>query len=502
MVSQMADALHNRLIAPCVAACPVGVDVPRYAGLIERGMFAEAHAVVREAMPLPLACAYVCYRPCEPWCRRGIMEQPVAINALKRSAVDHGDSTLWRTRLETLTTHPTGKRVAVVGGGPAGLTAAYYLGRRLGHAVTLFEAMPELGGQLRYGMPEYKAPRDRLREEIAQAVALRVDVRCGARVDDLAALAREHDALLLAIGQARGQPLAVPGARLSEVQQALDFLREVNLGARTSVGRRVVVLGGGNVAFDAARTAVRLGARDVQVLFDGPAGETPAYAFESGAAAEEGVRFAELVAPLRIERVGRALRITMQRLRVAATDEVDRAITAPAAEPPCALEADLVLVALGRGADVPSSWGVALSVQGTLEAQSSTPAPLTSTQMMVRPGLFGAGEAVSGPDSIAEAFAQGKRAAGAMDRYLGGDGEIGETLAPPPGAEMRMPSHLAHQGKAAVVMPLAAAASRRANFALVEGGYTKEQAQAEARRCVRCDLWRQKIPEVWRAQQG
>ena len=484
----MADASHNRLIAPCVAACPAGVDVPRYAGLIERGMFAEAHAVVREAMPLSLACAYTCYRPCEPWCRRGIMEQPVGINALKRAAVDHGDSTMWRTRLEALTTKPTGKRVAVVGGGPAGLTAAYYLARRLGHAVTLFEAMPELGGQLRYGMPEYKVPRDRLREEIAQAVALRVEVRCGARVDDLSALAREHHAVLLAIGQASGLPLAVPGATLPGVQQALDFLREVNLGTRTGVGQRVVVLGGGNVAFDVARTAVRLGARDVQVLFHGPGGESPAYAFEAGAAAEEGVGFGDLVTPVRIERRGGALRLTMQRLQVVATDEVDRAVTAPVAAPPLTLEADSVFVALGRVVDVPPGWGMALTGQGML----------ATTQQ----GVFVAGEAVSGPDSIAEAIAQGKRAASVMDRYLGGDGEIGEALAPTSGEEMHMPSHLAQQGKPSVAMPLAPVAARRKGFVIVEQGYTKEQAQAEARRCVRCDLWRQKIPEVWSAQQG
>ena len=190
----------NRLIAPCVTACPAQVDVPRYIGYAERGQFAEADAVVRESIPLPAVCGLICYRPCEPWCRRGIMESPVAINAIKRAAAEHGASDLWQRRCPQAVGAPTGKRVAIVGSGPTGLTAAYYLAKRKGHSVTIFEAMPELGGQLRIGLPEYKVPRDQLQREIEIITQTRVEVKTGVWVDSLEGLTREFDATLLAIG--------------------------------------------------------------------------------------------------------------------------------------------------------------------------------------------------------------------------------------------------------------------------------------------------------------
>ncbi|MBM4404762.1 MAG: FAD-dependent oxidoreductase [Chloroflexi bacterium] len=447
----MTSDAHKRLVAPCVIACPAEIDVPRYIGYVEEGRFAEAEAVVRESIPLPVACGLICYRPCEPWCRRGIMEQPVAINAIKRAAYEHGKELGdQEDRNVGKIAKATGKRVAIIGGGPAGLTAAYYLARRRGHSVTLYEAMPELGGQLRYGLPEYKAPRDALRKEIEGITAVRVEVRLGTRVRDVEALLQQYDAALIAVGQTVAK--AIPG--LEKARAASEFLREVNAGRAPRVGDRVVVIGGNNVAVDAARCAVRLGGKDVRIVFEGERVAAQAYDFEIAAAEEEGVRF------------------------------IEKTLLKDA--PP----AELVLVAAGEETGIPQQWGVTTTSRGGIGVDKET-------QMTARRGLFAAGDAVTGPDSIVEAMAQGKKAAIAIDKFLGGDGDISESFALAPGSEMTMPAHLAEQGKPVVAMPLVDLRARKRSFALVEQGYTKEEAIAEARRCVRCDLWRAKVPEVW-----
>lgn len=490
----------KRLPAPCVAACPAQIDIPRYIGYVERGEFGAAHAVVRESIPLPMLCGLICYRPCEPWCRRGIMEQAVAINAIKRAAAEHGplDQTSrgWSLHPDSSghPAQPTGKRVAVVGSGPAGLTAAYYLATCRGHQVTLIDAMSEMGGQLRAGLPEYKVRRDRLRREIEHIVRTRVDVRTGVRVDSLESLLAEHDAVLLAIGHGKAVGLGIEGQDLPGVGFASDFLRDVNFDSPWKVGRRVVILGGNNVAVDSARCAVRLGATEVLIVYPGPQAEAPAYDFELSAAAGEGVQFQEMAAPRRIEPTAGGLRIAMERLKALSTDDFGRSQVGPAGEA-FALEADLLLVSAGQRADVPAAWGLELDARGFIKVE-------LGTQATSRPRVFAAGDAVTGPDSIVEATAQGKKAAAAIDRFLGGDGDIAEAFAPPPGDEMAMPVHLAQQGKPAVPMPLLDAARRRTGFALVEQGYSREEARAEARRCIRCDLWRVGIPTVWSDQQG
>ena len=488
----------NRLIAPCVTACPAQVDVPRYIGYVEQGRFAEADAVVRESIPLPMACGLICYRPCEPWCRRGIMEAPVSINAIKRAAVEHDATHLWREDWPQTIAAPTGKMVAIVGSGPTGLTAAYYLAKRRGHSVTIFEAMPELGGQLRIGLPEYKVPRDRLRQEIDLIAQTRVEVRTGVRVESLDELLREFDAILLAIGHTKPKALGIKGEGLPGVCPAAEFLREVNLGQRREVGPRVIILGGDNIALDSARCVVRLGAREVTVLVPGPRADAGAYDFEFREAEQEEVRCVDLVAPRRIARIRGHLRVELERLEVTATDEWGRATgvqRAPAAGSSFAMEAETVLVSAGQEAHVPESWGLRLTPQGTIHASEHT---LTTA----REGVFAAGDAVTGPDSIVEAMAQGKKAAIGIDQYLGGDGDISESLAPAPGEEMAMPAHLAQQGKPAVPMPKADPGARKGTFVVAELGYSKEEAIAEARRCIRCDLWRQGAPEVWSTQQS
>ncbi len=485
----------KRLPAPCVGACPAQIDIPRYIGYVERGQFDEARAVVRESIALPMLCGLICYRPCEPWCRRGIMEQPVAINALKRAAAEHAS----REERDAPAAPPTGKRVAVVGSGPAGLTAAYYLARRRGHSVTLFEAAPEPGGALRTGLPEYKVPRDRLQREVQRLLKTRVRVRLKTPVRSLDELLASHDAVLLAIGQGQPVRLGVEGESLAGVQPAAAFLRDRNLGKALAVPLNVVVVGADNIALDSARCALRLGAREVRVLCPGPAEDVPAHPSELSAALEEGVVLEPMLRPSRIERHGApvehgALRVILERLQVTAKDERGRSQLAPAG-PGGVLEAGLVLVSVGQRPAVPPAWGLEMDARGLLNADAET---LRTS----RERVYAAGEAVAGPDSIVGAMAQGKRAAQAIDRLLGGDGDLAERFAPEPGDEMEMPEHLAQQGKPAVPVPLAPLPGRTAGFALVELGYRKDQAVAEARRCIRCDLWRTGAPGVWAKQQG
>jgi len=491
--------------APCVEGCPAGIDIPRYIGYAALGRFGEAAAVVRERIPLPAVCGYVCYRPCEPECRRALWEAPVAINAIKRAAVEKAavekDAGTWKKRWGESVAAPTGKRVAVVGSGPAGLTAAYYLGKRCGHQVTVFEAQPKPGGQLRIGIPPNRLPREALEEEIAAITATRVEVKCNHRVEDLDELKRAgYGAVFLAVGTCIPRDLEIAGEDLPGVWKAVQFLREANLGfeqnRRPAIGKRVVVIGAGNVAVDCARTALRLGAEDVRIVYRRSRKEMPAYDFEMRAAEAEGVKVAFLSAPLRIEHDGSALKLCLQRMELGQEDASGRAAVRPVPGSDYGIAADSIMVAIGQTPGVFDAWGLSRGAQGTIAVSDGS---LKTS----REGVFAGGDVVLGPLNVIEAIAQGRTAAQEIDRYLGGTGEIGEVLAPEAAEEMDYHPGIHPHGKACVSMTELAPASRARGFELAERGYTDAEAAEEARRCVRCDLWSAKAaPEVWWRSRG
>lgn len=480
---------ETRLVAPCTRACPAGIDAPRYIGYVLQGRYSEAAAVVRERSPFPSVCAHVCYRPCEPVCRRGRMDETVGINALKRAAVDRDTAKVWRRNWKVAA--PTGRRVAIVGSGPAGLTAAYYLSKVRGHHVTLFEAAPALGGQLRVGIPAYRLPRHLLDEELGVVTESGVKVVCNTRLERPADLLdMGFNAVLIACGAMRPNAMHAPGEDLPGVVDGIRFLAEANLGRRQSIGKRVAVIGGGNVAMDCARVALRLGGHSVTVIYRRTRQEMPAHDFEVTEALHEGVQFVYLAAPERVQQADGDLRLVLQRMQLGEPDASGRRRPVPIPGETFSLNVDNVLVAIGQVPDT-NSLGLRLRRDGVIEVDKATMG--TS-----RRGVFSAGDIVTGPVSVIEAIAGGRRAAQAMDKYLGGDGNINEVLAPPPGDEMRIPRDLLPAGEKHTLMPELNASKRTQGFEECTLGLSEEQARREARRCVRCDLWRsQGVPAVW-----
>lgn len=473
-----AAACKGLVKAPCSHTCPAGIEVPRYVRFIQKGMFSEACAVIREKVPFPGVLGRVCFHPCELKCRRGELDEAVAIKALKRIAADH-DTGLWKKNIKPVP--PTGKRVAVVGSGPAGLTAAYYLARR-GHSVTVFESLPQPGGMMRVGIPEYRLPRRILDAEIDEIRKAGVEIRVNTKVESVQSLLDEgYNAVFIAVGAHRGVRMGVDGEDSEGIWECVDLLRRVNLGEKVAIGRRVGVVGGGNAAIDAARTALRIGAKEVTVIYRRTQAEMPASPEEVAEAVHEGVRFLFLVAPTRVSRENSALKMECIKMELGDFDASGRRRPVPVKGSEFTLDFDTIIVAIGQTPHVPDGFGLPVNRDNTLQVD-------TDTLMTVREGVFAGGDCVSGPASVIEAIAAGRQAAISIDRYLGGSGVIDELLAPVEEPALPPVEEGEKSRPSVAVLPV----SRRAgNFDEVELGFSPELAIEESKRCLRCDLERE-----------
>jgi NADPH-dependent glutamate synthase beta subunit-like oxidoreductase len=454
-------------IAPCEAACPAGIDVPRYVRQVREGRYDAALATIRERIPFPLVCGHACFHPCESKCGRAQFDAPVAIRMLKRVAAERGGDIPLPAPLEF-----TGRKVAIVGSGPCGLTAGYYLAL-LGHAVDVYEARDRSGGMLRHGIPAYRLDDAIVDADIRIIESAGVRIHTGQRVDAAEALLeRGYDAAFVASGAWRATRVGIPGEETASVISGIAFLEAVNAGKPPSVGARVVVIGGGDTAIDAARAGRRLGAEVVQI-YRRAREQMPASDEEIRAAIEEGVQVEFLVAPVAV--APGALRCVRMALGVADADGRPR--PEPVAGTEFSLAADTVIVAVGQEVDAPL-------LEAAREASGAVRADAASLATPVR-GLFAGGDAVTGPATIIDAIAQGRRASAAIDRFLGGDGDLERFARARPAA---LPPDSAPRGSSRETWQQEQATSRITSFALVEKAYEPAAAMREATRCLSCDL--------------
>ncbi|OGO19584.1 MAG: hypothetical protein A2Z15_07605, partial [Chloroflexi bacterium RBG_16_50_11] len=409
-------------LLPCRYTCPAEIDVPRYLRFISEKDYAAATAVIREKVPFPAVLGYVCDHPCEDVCRRGEINQAVAIRELKRYAAERAESAL--EEIKTDRKASTAKKVAVIGAGPAGLTAAYYLALQ-GHDITVFDALPAAGGMLRYGIPEYRLPRQVLDREIKYIENMGVEIKTGARIESIDMLIEEgYHGVIVAVGTHQGQKLKIPGADSSGVLIGVDFLRDVNTGKSVSVGKNVLVLGGGNVAFDCARVARRLGAVQVKMACLESRETMPAADDEIQQGEEEGITLYPARTFTRIlTENGNITGVECLEVTSLTFDEEKKPQIEVKENSAHVLEADTVIFAIGQRPEIPASFGLNTAGGNLIEVD-----PFTFTTS--REGVFAAGDAVNGTSSVIKAIASGRKAAIALDKFLEGSGNIDEKLAP------------------------------------------------------------------------
>lgn len=466
--------------APCEHACPAGVDVPAYVSLIAEGRLDDAYAVIRDANPFPSVCGRVCTAYCEAHCRRGQLDEPVSIRLLKRAAADHRTST-WQPTLEP----QRHQKVAVIGAGPAGLTVAYDLVRK-GYEVTVFEKQPIPGGMMALGIPEYRLPQDQLQREIQEILDLGIELKTGVEfprditIDSLKA--DGFEAIFLGVGCHVGIPLDCPGADAEGVVDAVKFLRDIALGNRPTVGKRVAVIGGGDTAIDSARSALRLGAEEVHIVYRRTREEMPAHPAEVEEAAHEGVQFHFLAAPLRvIEQGGRVAGLVCQQMKLGEFGSDGRRRPEPVEGQEFTLDVDMVIPAIGQQLE-PACACVEVA-GGRICTDPATLATFV-------PGVFAGGDAIGGPMTVVDAIGDGHRAARAIHSYLSGE--------PLPAPQKRRKTRVAAEVLAqleetgaeempAAPVPTIPDSYRRSGFAEVELGYSVPVACREAARCLHCD---------------
>ena len=464
----------------CVKSCPAGVDIPGYIALVQQGRYADAVRLIRRDNPMPTTCAYICEHPCENRCKRTIIDAPVNIRGLKKMAVDNS-GIVPVPECEA----PTGKKVAIIGGGPGGLSAAYYLAL-MGHKVTIFEQRKQLGGMLRYGIPNYRFPRKKLDEEIDSILSTGIEVKKNISVgkdisfDDIT---KEYDATYISIGAHADKKIGIEGEDAkSGITSAVEMLRAIGDGDMPDyTGKKVIVIGGGNVAMDVARSSIRLGASKVSIVYRRRKADMTALEEEVEGAEAEGCDVLELMSPVRIKQdeEGNAIGLIVKPQMISRVSH-GRPAPKAAAKDEVLLESDLIVVAIGQGIETKSFEEHGIKVQrGVISALNT--GNITPQDGEMSEGVFAGGDCVTGPATVIKAIAAGKVAAANIDEYLGFNHEITCDV------EIRYASNEDKVACGRVEVALRDAAERKNDFEPIEYGFSCEEACQEAGRCLRCD---------------
>lgn len=461
---------------PCVQLCPAHVDIPGYISLVREGRFSDAVRLMRKDNPLPLVCAYVCEHPCEHTCRRGWVDSPINIRGLKKFAVDHSGVVPQPSCASS-----TGKKIGVVGGGPGGLTVAYYLAL-MGHDVTIFEKRDKLGGMLRYGIPNFRLPHELLDKEIDSILSLgiqvvnNIDVSFDVLYDKLR---QNYDAVYISMGAHTDKKLGIEGEEATGVMSAVQFLRRVGDGATPNFkGKNIVIVGGGNVAMDATRSSIRFGATKVTCIYRRRQEDMTALPLEVEGAIAEGAEVLSLHAPIRVEvdDSNNVVALWVQPQIIGPYDSAGRPRPLKANAPERRIPADVVIVAIGQNIETEGlqKAGIQLERWGTIIADAGT-------HVVNAEGVFSGGDCVTGPSTVIKAIAAGKVAAANIDEYLGFHHEIS--------ADIKLPApHLYDISQCGRVNTISREASeRKEDNECVEIGMTEQEAHYEASRCLRCD---------------
>ena len=459
---------------PCVSLCPAHVDIPGYIALVGEGRYADAVRLIRKDNPFPTTCGFICEHPCEARCRRNMMDDSVNIRGLKRMAADFAGE------VDSPRCAPsTGKRIAILGGGPGGLSAAYYL-QLMGHQTVVYEMLPKLGGMLRYGIPNYRLPKDRLDEDIQAILKTGVEVRHGLKIGrdiTVQQLQQEYDAVLITIGASTDKKLGLEGEDAEGVLSAVQFLRNVGSSQIMDLtGKEVAVIGGGNVSMDAVRTAKRLGAKKVSIVYRRRVADMTALPGEIEGAVAEGVELQTLKAPASLDIDGqnriKGIYVTPQ---MVSSIKGGRAGIRPTGEPDVYIPCDVLVVAIGQNIETGHFEEAGIPVERGKIVTKSTGA------FEHMPGVFAGGDCASGPASVIKAIAAAKVVAANIDEYLGFHHQIScDVEIPEANLQDRTPC-----GR--VNLTEREACVRSCDFEGVENCMTETEAKQEASRCLRCD---------------
>lgn len=474
-INKQKCSMDRNISVPCVTLCPAGVDVPGYIALIGEERYADAIRLIRKDNPFPTACALVCEHPCEARCRRTMVDAPLNIRGMKKYAADHAGIVPPPACEES-----TGKTVAVVGGGPSGLSAAYYLSL-MGHKVEVFEEKDKLGGMLRYGIPNYRLPRERLQEDIDAILATGVEIHTNVAVGkDIAVekLAKDYDAVYISIGAHDDKKLGIEGEDANGVTSAVQMLKDIgDIYYPDFTGKKLVIIGGGNVAMDVARTAIRCNAKSVTIAYRRRQVDMTCLVEEIEGAIAEGCELRTLMAPIRVEtdEDNNVKALWVQPQIVGEYDSSNRPRPRNNSEDPVRIECDQVIVAIGQNIESShfKEFGMPIK-RGSISA-------LSSSEIENLPGVFAGGDCVTGPATVIKAIGAGKVAAANIDEYLGFNHLISVDIDLP---KIRWNDRPACARANMKEVPVD---ERKLNFEEIEYGFTADEAQQEASRCLRCD---------------